>query len=728
MAPLRSFALTLALCLAYGNVSADPGLPEARALRDHGRYDEALDILDGLVEGARAGRDTLLVRAMVLAEAGRAGEAETEVAGLLESDRGAVDVNLAAAYVYRLAGDPATALGAAQRVLESDPQNAEAYQHQVFSLHDLGAAGRALSLANARPEWFSRAELDYLRGSRAARQVRWGEISTPDPARRFDATDRALAMLDELWKTLPEDASEARLRNRRDRVLALRQRDRMDEAIAAFEAFEADGGAVPAYVLEAAADAYLYQRRPERAAALYRRVLEHDRWNYNARAALYWALIESERFSEAIRHIDALAAEKPRFRGDAPYWRKLYLDTTAAMARAMAHRPAEAETRLQTLLADAPASALIRRELGTVYRWRGWPARALEQAEIALAYEPDVPSGRLLHAAVLMDLERYAEAGDRIEALYREYPEDRHVQRQHAEWRNRRRWGMSVAGTYGDSDGFREFGSRDRRLETRVNAPWLGHHWRGYATHYYADARYPEGEADYDRIGAGLDWRRRRHHARLELHRNRGGEAETGFTAGYDFHLDDHWSFATRYASFSTEVPLRARVHGIDGERAELAARWRAHESFNTRLGLSRLSLSDGNVRYAGLLSSERRLLASAHHVTEGRFYLYGSRASQSGGPYFNPERDASATLELAHDWLTWRRYERRFSQRFVLGGGAYWQEGFGTHPVGDLRYEHEWHFTSTLRLRYGAGVSSRVYDGERERRVYGMISLEALF
>lgn len=725
----------LALCLAYGVGSAETGHPgavpaeilEARALRDRGLYDDALVVLDALVRSSRAGRDVPLVRAMVLAEAGRVEDAAAAVAELLEEEPDAVGVNLAAAYVYRLAGDPPASLAASQRVLARDPENAEAYQYQVFALDDLGAAGRALTLAEARPEWFTRDEMIDLRGGRAARQVRWGEISTPDPARRFDATDRALAMLDEIWESLPEDALEGRLRNRRDRVLALRQRERMAEAIEAFEALEEVDDAVPGYVLQAAADAYLYQRRPKRAATLYERVLESDPWNYDARHARYWALVESERFREATDHIDTLAAEKPRFRANAPYWRRLYLDTTAAMARALANRPAAAEASLEELLADAPASALIRRELGTVYRWRGWPARALIEAEIALAYEPEVTAGSLLYAATLLDLERYPEAGERIEALYREFPENRHVQRLHADWQDRRRWRLSTEGEYGDSDGFREFGSRDRRLRTRLDAPWLGDYWRPYLTHYYADARFPEGDADYDRLGAGVDWRRQRHHAYLELHRNRTGGAETGFTAGYDFYAGDHWSFATRYESFSTQVPLRARHQGLDGDRAEVAARWRAHESFNTRLGVSRLSISDGNVRYAGLWSAEQRVYASAHHITEGRLYLYGSRASREGGPYFNPERDASATLELVHDWLTWRRYERSFSQRFVLGGGAYWQDGFGTHAIGDLRYEHEWYFTRNFLLRYGVGVSSRVYDGDRERRLHGLITLEVL-
>lgn len=734
---LCRLTLAVTLCLATGTTwadtagsgsAADAELSEVRDLRDRGHFAQALDTLDRRIARGQSDRDALLLRAMLLAETGVPERAVSILAPMLAGAPDAVDINLAAAYVYRLAGDPASALSASLKVLEQIPEDAEAYQHQVFALDDLGAAGRALMLAEARPELFSEYQMLYLQSGLIARKVRWGEIETTDPERRFEATDRALAALDEMWAVLPEDATEARLRNRRDRVVALRQRERMAEAIELFEQLEERDPDIPAYTLRAAADAYLYQREPERAVELYRRVLARDRWDYNARSALYWALIESERFDEAIEHIDALAAEKPMFRAGEPYWRRLYLDSTAAMARALANQPGVAQVRLQALLDDAPASALLRRELGTVYRWRGWPGRALEQADMALAYEPEVVAGELLYAAVLMDLERYPEAGERIEALYRQYPEDRHVQRQYADWVDRRRWGLTAGGEYGDSDGFREFGSRDRSWTTRLDTPWIGDYWRAYATQYYADARFPEGSADYDRLGVGIDWRRQRHHAYAELHRNRTGSAETGFTVGYDFHHGDHWSFASRYEHFSTEVPLRARNQGLDGDRAELAVRWRAHESFNARLGVSRLSISDGNVRLAGLLSAEQRLFAAAHHVTEGQLSVYGSRASQTGGPYFNPKRDASLNLGIVHDWLTWRRYDRSFSQRFTLAGGGYWQDGFGSHLTGDLFYEHVWAFSRRMRLRYGAGVSSRVYDGDRERRIHGQLSLEVLF
>lgn len=737
--------LALATCIttAVGSESVptnEEWISQIRLLRDNGKFQEALQEIDSYSHHGEKPRDLLLTQAMLLAETGDVVAATALVTDVLSTAPDAIDANLAAAYIHRLAGRPTAALIASQRVLQQVPDHGEAYQHQVRALNDVGSISRALALVEARPALFPQDLHMYLRAQRAAQQVRWGEDEATNPSLHFQSTDRALELLNDIaqeletteqagteGKPLAADSSENWLRNQRDRVLALRQRERMAEAVELFETLTQLDENIPIYTLAAAADAYLYERQPRKAQDLYRRILEQDQFNYNARVALYWALIESEQFSEATAHIDALAAEAPMFRGTTPYWQKLYLDSTAAMARAMANQPAEAQQQLNALLVDAPASALIRRELATVYRWRGWPNLALEEARIALAYEPEEVSGQLLYSTLLYDLEQYSEAAEWIERLHLDYPGNLHVQRQYRTSRDRQRWGISTQVGYGDSSGFREYGSYNWSMQTRLDAPWLNDHFRPYATHYYASARFPEDRGRYERSGIGIEWRKQRHHLYGEAHRSLTGDSESGMTLGYDVNVGDYWSFATRHERSSTEVPLRARSEGLDGDLSEIAARWQADESFNVRLGLSRLSIRDGNTRNAGMFSVERRLFASAYHVTTGALDVYASRASREGGSYFNPVRDASVTIGLTHDWLTWRHYERSFTQNFGVYVGQYQQAGFGSAPIADLSYRHEWHLTRSMRLRYGVGLSTRVYDGNRERHFNGELGLEVL-
>ena len=558
------------------------------------------------------------------------------------------------------------------------------------------------------------------RGDRAAELIRSAE-SADTIAERNRLVDDALIILDAL---IASDASDAVIaRSRFDRVLALRARESMEAVVNEWEALIADDFEPPTWVTIAAADAYLYLRRPERALELYQRALADDPDHRPTRQAMYWAYLESEDFRRAIELTDSLVKETEPGSREHQQAR-----IAAAMVRAYANRLAEAQERLEAVVTEHPENSEAVRNLATIYRWRGWPHRAMERLEPLLAQAPEHSGNRLLHAGLLDDLGRFREAGDALERLYADHPENRHVQRDWDYWQERGRWAISLGGEYGESDGVQEFGTRDRSWDLRLDAPWIGHYLQPYARIDYADAHFPEGESDYDRYGVGINYRRNRHHVYVEGHTNRSGPSQAGVTAGYDWQAGDHWSFATRYESFSTDVPLRGRLQGLDGWKAEAAARWQAHESLGIRAGVSRLAISDGNVRAAALTSLRHRIHASAHHVTDGTLDVYYARASQSGGPYYNPESDASLVYLVQHDWLTWRRYERSLTQRFVFGGGGYWQQHVGTNPIGLVRYEHLWQMSQRWFLHYGVGAASRVYDGDRETRVDGQLRLRGVF
>jgi poly-beta-1,6 N-acetyl-D-glucosamine export porin PgaA len=697
----------------------------ARSLRATGDAAGTVALLAPELERRQRNPDIGVLHALALSDLGRDAEAATQLEALRRALPDDIEAAAATAYVQRRLGRPALALAAATDALRLDPHHREAGRQQVFALADLGAAGQAWRLAQERPGLLAPAEHHGLQLARAAQFVRWGTLAPEHSAKREIDVATALLLLDDV-RSAPDVRPDQARRAELDRIAALRVAGRMDDVIAAYAGLS---GEVPAYVHQAAADAFLARREPERAVALYEQALQAEPGLVEAQFGLVFALVESERHAEAIALLDRMAAAQPAWLdqqpGEGPNWQRLRVDLLGAMVRAYANQPAQAQQRLEALLVAAPASAQVRRELATVYRWRGWPERALEQVELAQAYEPEVLGGRIEHALTLAALERFATADAHFSALAAEFPGEAAVARELARWRDRQRWWLGVEAGYGESDGFADFGSRERHLRTRVAGPWLADWWRPYGFQDWTSGRYPEGERTWRRAGIGLDWRRERRHAYLEISRSLSGDAEVGLTGGFDWHLDDHWSFATRYESFSLDAPLRARAEGLSGRKLEAAARWQAHESLDARASLSRLALSDGNVRLALLLSSDHRLRADAKYVTSGRGELYLSRASQAGGLYFNPSRDAYLGYGLQHDWLTWRDYERAFTQRFAVTGGFYWQEDFGSDPTGALRYEHLWQLDRSWRLRYGVGFASRVYDGSRERQWDFVLALE---
>ena len=98
----------------------------------------------------------------------------------------------------------------------------------------------------------------------------------------------------------------------------------------------------------------------------------------------------------------------------------------------------------------------------------------------------------------------------------------------------------------------------------------------------------------------------------------------------------------------------------------------------------------------------------------------------ESGFSYFNPKNDRSAWLTVAVEQLGWRNYEYSFRQRLALTAGRYWQLENNIQPgnIEAIEYGHRWELDRDLSLRYNIGRSLRPYDGVREGRTFGNLSL----
>jgi biofilm PGA synthesis protein PgaA len=141
------------------------------------------------------------------------------------------------------------------------------------------------------------------------------------------------------------------------------------------------------------------------------------------------------------------------------------------------------------------------------------------------------------------------------------------------------------------------------------------------------------------------------------------------------------------------------------------------------------MKISDGNRRVDVAADVSRRVQASAHHLT--RITLQASAERNDvipNVPYFNPERTHAVGIRVEHDWITWRRYERSFTQRFVVTGASEWQKNYGSAAGLDLQYMHDWKLSRTWELHYGLGWGSHVYDGNREHRVFAVIGVSGVF
>lgn len=676
------------------------------------RFPEDLDFPSGLV--------------MTLADAGQS-QAAMELARQFERDHpDKTELRLAAGYAQESGRDYFGALETYNQVLAGDPGNRTARSRRILVLDSLGASDLAVELAREEPNLFSAEEWQRLLGNQGAFAIRWGDLPAEEETGRFAGTDRALAMLDRNLGAVDRSAPAAdsfELRTRLDRLVALRNRYRMEEVIGEYEQMKTPPESFPPYVLSAVADAYLYRQQPEEAEALYRSILDREPENFNAQLGLFYSLAEQEKFDAAYALVDRMdQAQQPWLEGRRSDGRPVYnsnpqkvtVATTAAVARVYGDQYAEAERRLTVLHDTAPANPGITRELANVYSARGWPRRSQQTHELGLRLSPRHKDLQVGLAQNYLDRREYRLAQLSIDRLYSLYPEDRQVGRLQRLSEIHNMGELRLSAGYQDNSGTIE-GSREMLFEGMLFSRPIAYDYRMFLSGRYASAAFPEGDEIYRRYGVGVEYRRPNLEAVAELTWNADGGDELGGRLSLLWELDDHWSFPAGIEIFSRDTPLRALKDGVTADSADLGVVYRASELRTLSLTAQVMDFSDGNFRRSLAARLEQRLVTLPKYKLSGIVDLYTSANSKNDTIYFNPDHDFAAALTLDNRQRLYRRYDRAFSHRLALTLGNYWQKDYSDDYLAGAAYEHIWEAAERFELVYGFSRFRRVYDGQPE-------------
>lgn len=689
----------------------------ARAARNRGDYRRAATWFDLLFQARPAELAAAAGAAMSLAEAGDADAANARADRVLELAGDRPDLLLACAYVRLRSGRPLPALELYQRVLQQQPASTEAAGGARRALTELGAASAALEQGGS-----DAAEHQRLQTDRVAQAIRWADYAPQDRNDERAEARAALAAAEANLATLPPASAQYR-RAQLDRLLALRQLERMDDIVTVVVALQREGVTLPSYVQVAYADALLYLRRPREAIAVYEAVLAQQPQQSEVELSLMYAQLEAENFAAARRTLDAAIAHNPawtRRPGLAPALPntvRARAEVSLALLVSFGDDLVQAQQRLEALLAEAPARTELQRELAVIYLRRGWPRRALEQWRVAQSLERETVALRLDRIAIERRLGRYDTVETALRRLESEVPANRHVQRERAEWDAFRGWQVDLGLRQGQGASS-VFGNRERSREASVSSPLIGDFWRVYAQARRQDAEIPEGSVAYDRNGLGLRYDRGGVDLRLAAFEpNDGFSTRRAVEAALNWEPADRWWLAAQASSASVDTPLRARWYGITGRSLGVSAGFRRDERSELSLSLSQLDLSDGNRRDGAAFALREPLLTRPHFKLDLHGELAASRNTREQAPYFNPRSDRIALAGVRADWMTWRHYEYRFQQRLGLAAGSYWQQGFGSSGVLRADYAHEWQFGPGWSLNYGIGWYRQAYDGRRESR-----------
>jgi biofilm PGA synthesis protein PgaA len=632
--------------------------------------------------------------------------------------------------------------------LRLEPGFIYALRGRVFALERAGMPHLAKRLADSRPDAFNVEEKYQLAQASAGRMVGFGkaQAAASNTRQRFSGTDMALAESAEMTSRFG-----ARPAAQLDRLVALRDRVRMREAADLYESLDAAKVPMPPYAKAAAADAYLYLEHPEKARDLYRDALNVASAGDTAeipdwQIALMYAYNEAEQHGEAQALADRLLDATPAVsnkgaRGGVETPNEDYprIAVMSALVRLYAERLEQAEQRLNVLREQAPFNSDVRAAWASLQSARERPRAALDEFTLLQIDEPTFVTASVGRGETLLALNEFSEAKTVLPPLLTDFPEDKAVQNfarklslydaPHLRVETTVGRGAAIAGaesvvdaalysaplTHTLGDGFRLF-THLSRSQGRADVPPVN----GAPNAAVANAE----TVSRTRAGAGINYRSRAISAEAQINRATKAAPKNGAAVGLALTPTDAWNARIAVDTNVNDLPAGAYRNGVTAKALKLNLTWALHESRKIGGDLSRTRFSDRNMRDEARLWWTERWMSGPVFKLDTTLALYGSKNSEGERVYFNPKHDRQADLTVSGEWLTSRHYERWFKQRVALTGGKYRQDGFSRGTAADVHYEHEWNRDKELSLRYGIGHSLHPYNGVRESRNYGYLSL----
>ena len=574
-------------------------------------------------------------------------------------------------------------------------------------LEQYGASFEALAVARegsvGRPDQLRSLELD-----RAVTKLRWGLV------------DEAIAEIEAILEKDPGN-----LRARGDYIVALRQKDRMHDALRQFDIYRQSGEAVPWWVNQAVADAHLYLRRPEEAEVFYKKVLEADSGQFAARMGLFYVYSDLRNWQSASQTLERLQEivdrEKKALAWDESVLaRQRYLAdsnsliTTRGWFLLYQDRHKEGQAHFEYYLAEAASETGLRSGLAHAYLWRNWPRRALEQFEINRNLDPQDFRSLTGLGWTLNTLNYKREARALADELHQKYPTNLTVRDLRETLKVEDMWRLQPEFRFvKEFDGATEYWA-SLLLEKPIT-PLFSLYARILREETRADNDDgTTNREDWDRFGLGFRW--------IVLPQLTWWQSVSfDYTRGDDFGFDtrlfwwptDPLRITTGFNSFSLSVPIRARARGITADSAYVDVLYLESDLREYGVAAGAQWFSDDNVYISGTARYDQNVYHSPDlKVRAGLALGYGTYSKQEVD-YYSPEYEWSALLTSAVQWVNHIRYEKKWTSAVYLRAGFSGEHNYSTYPVAGITFEQVYVHSKTFNVTGNVSYDLRVYDGD---------------
>ena len=641
------------------------------------------------------------------------------------------------AIAYQQQGQWLAAAHSWQQIEDLYPTSGDAFKQRVLALSRAGAPFLAEQLAAAKPDQFSTEERFELAHAAAAMSLNFGSarIAWMTGPKRFETTDQALETERQIGAQFGE-----RNPTRFDRLLGLRERERMADVVTQFEAMSKDAIAMPPYVRIAAADAYLARHQPERARDLLVPALaEADPRTelLDGQLALTYAYLEAGQPQLALDLIDKLLANTPPLmyrrlpgveQANPDYAR---VAVQAALLRIYTDRLDDAEQRLTVLRTQAPFNNNVRMAWATLQNARDHRQAAREEFRLLQVDHPTLVDAVTGGAETALAQNDVLQARALMAPLYEIEPDNRSVrqfdkkmalyQAPSAKFDSVIGRGAAAAGAESVFDASGTSATLDTVADGTIRA--LIHLARVQGA-LKANGATPARDVERTRLGAGISYRSPSLLLDAEVNHAAGKAAATGVAMTASSALSDAWQTSVSADTNINTLAAAAFDAGITARHIQASTTWSTNEARKAGIDLSLMRFSDGNRRPGARLWWNERWISGPVVKLDATAIFTTARNRTIPTSYFNPRSEQEFTLAAKAEWLNWQRYATYFKQKLTIQGGRYHQAGFASGAVADLRYEHDWALGEALSLNYGVGHSFHPYDGVREQRRYGYLTL----
>lgn len=706
----------------YRPLPASAKIPVARAYRNLQRWPQSLALLDSLHAGAStADVETRALYIMTLADANQGDRALTNALQFCQQYQNARSY-LLLSYVYHTLGQPENAWQAATNAYSLDPSNKEVQETYISNLS-------AQRIVSGQSEVYNRAratesQQQALELQQGAELVRDSLISGRSEAERFLLADKALAFYQQVIRRWQQTSGNQQVirRARIDRLGAYVARSEMALAIKEYESLRQSGD-VPTYAGNWVGSAYLYQRQPEKALALWH---NHLAMNTSDDIDSYFvALTEAEKLGEAQGFARQLSQKTPSQIADyglptrSPNENWLTVQTMQITVLRNNNNLPAAQRQAEALSNNAPGNQGLAVDLADLYTQRNWPRKAEQRLKRAESLEPSNINLESEQGQVALALQEWHQANLLADDVIKRAPENSAARQLNSDRNIHNKAELTIEGYKGITSDSPVTGSHDFTLSTNFYTPPIAKNWRAYTGLGYANSRYEEGTGIDRTQLAGVEFTNRNNWVQLDVsHHNYGHGSKLGVRLANWYDLNDNWRFGGLFERLGSSTPLRAMKNGISGNTTAGYVRWRQDERRQVRLDIASTHFSDGNNRQNYALSAQQRLYSQAYWWVDFTPSIATSRNSQPGVPYYSPKRDLSLLPALTLDHILYRHYDTQWSHNFSVGVGRYRQKGYAAGPMTTLSYGQRLQLAKVFEIGASLNWSEQPYDGDREKDV----------